>query len=92
MQAIECGLPLVACEGSFMRGRFGSGILNRIGLSELVAKTDAEYAGLAIKLGEDHRYRSQIRERIQASRDSLFNDLTSVRALETFLTKITSGA
>ena len=92
MQAIECGLPLVACEGLFMRGRFGSGILNRMGLSELVAKTDAAYVELAIKLGKDPEYRGQVRERIHASREALFNDLTPVRALETFLTKVTSRA
>ncbi len=31
MQAIECGLPVVAWEGRFMRGRLTSGILKRMG-------------------------------------------------------------
>ena len=33
MQAIECTLPIVTCEGRFQRGKLASGILNRIGLS-----------------------------------------------------------
>jgi predicted O-linked N-acetylglucosamine transferase (SPINDLY family) len=89
MQAIECGLPIVAQEGRFMRGRLGSGILNRMGLPELVAKTDEAYVELAVKLGKDRDYRSHIRERIQASRSVLFNDMTAVRALEEFLTEVT---
>ncbi len=50
MQAIECGLPVVAYRGRFMRGRFGSGILQRMGLGELVAGTDAEYVDLVVRL------------------------------------------
>jgi predicted O-linked N-acetylglucosamine transferase (SPINDLY family) len=92
MQAIECGLPIVAQERRFMRGRLGSGILNRMGLPELVAKTDEEYVELAVRLGKDADYRSHIRERILASRGVLFNDLTPVRALEEFLTKVTRRA
>ena len=92
MQAVECGLPIVAQERRFMRGRFGSGILKRMGLSELVAKTDEEYVELAVKLGKDADYRNHIRERIEASRGVLFNDEIPVRALEEFLMQVTRRA
>ena len=92
MQAIESGLPLVTMEGRFLRGRFGSGILNRLGLSELVAKCDTEYAQLAVKLGNDPAYRSEVRRRIETSREILFDDVAPVKALETCLLDVTHGS
>ena len=92
MQGIECGLPIVAREGRFMRGRLASGILTRLGLSELVAKTNQEYVDLAVKLGQDAGYRERIRTRIEASRHLVFDDIAPVRALETFLIGVTNRA
>jgi predicted O-linked N-acetylglucosamine transferase (SPINDLY family) len=85
MQAIECQTPVVAWDGAFMRGRLASGILRRMGLSELVARTEDEYVRLVVKLARDEGYRLQIRERIAELRGSLFGDLAPVRALEEFL-------
>ena len=50
MQAIECGLPVVALDGKFMRGRLASGILKRLRLPELVAHTAGEYVDIAVAL------------------------------------------
>ena len=85
MQAVECGLPVVTREGRFMRGRFASGILKRIGLQELVAATDEHYVELAVRLAREGGYRDEIRARIAASRDVLYEDAAPVRALEEFL-------
>jgi len=90
MQGIECGVPIVAREGRFMRGRLASGILTRLGLSELVARTDQEYIDLAVKLGQDANFRDRIRKRIETSRHLVFDDLAPVRALETFLLAVAS--
>jgi protein O-GlcNAc transferase len=92
MQGIECGLPIVAREGRFMRGRLASGILTRLGLSELVAKTDQQYVDLAVKLGQDAGYREHIRTRIEASRHLVFGDISPVRALENFLIGVADRA
>jgi predicted O-linked N-acetylglucosamine transferase (SPINDLY family) len=92
MQSIECGLPIVAREGRFMRGRLASGILTRLGLSDLVAKTDQEYVDLAVKLGQDAGYRERVHMRIEASRHLVFDDIAPVRALEKFLIGVTGQA
>lgn len=86
MQAIECGLPIVAREGRFMRGRLASGILKRMGLSDLVAHSDEEYVSMAVKLARDDEYRAHVRSRIDVGRHILFNDTVPIRALEDFLT------
>jgi protein O-GlcNAc transferase len=90
MQAIECGLPIVTLEGRFMRGRFASGVLKRMGLAELVAQTGEQYVELAVKLGQNAEYRRDVRARIVASRDVLFDDVAPIRALEGFLLEVTN--
>jgi predicted O-linked N-acetylglucosamine transferase (SPINDLY family) len=85
MQAVDCGLPVVTREGRFMRGRLGSAILDRMGLSDLVAKTENEYIDLAVKLAGDPHYRNQVRERMGQAHAILYNDIEPVRALENFL-------
>jgi predicted O-linked N-acetylglucosamine transferase (SPINDLY family) len=82
MQAVECGLPLVSREGRFMRGRFGSGILTRLGMSELVAQSDEDYASLAVRVASDAAYRTELRARMASSRHLLYGDLAPIRAIE----------
>ena len=89
MQAIECGLPIVTLDGRYMRGRLGSGILKRMGLTELVAQSEQEYIDLAVKLARDAGYRRHIRDRIAAGRHALFDDPAPIRGLEDFLVKVT---
>jgi protein O-GlcNAc transferase len=85
MQAVECALPLVTCEGEFLRGRLASGILKRIGLDELVAGDGAQYVDLAVRLVEDREYRERLRGRMAAGRSALYLDRAPIRALEAFL-------
>jgi predicted O-linked N-acetylglucosamine transferase (SPINDLY family) len=82
MQAVECGLPIVAHEGRFMRGRFASGILRRMGMEEWIAQSDGQFAQLAALLANDPARRREARARIEAARAALFDDAASVRALE----------
>jgi protein O-GlcNAc transferase len=85
LQAAECGLPIVTRAGRFMRGRLAAGIVERMGLQELVARSDEEYVALAARLSHDRGYAQSVRARIAASSHLLFADLSPVRALEDFL-------
>jgi predicted O-linked N-acetylglucosamine transferase (SPINDLY family) len=87
LQAVECGLPIVTREGRFMRGRLASGILKRMGLTDLVASSEQDYVALAVRLAQDAEYRGHVRNRIAESSHALFGDLAPIRALETFLIK-----
>jgi len=90
MQALECALPVVTMDGRFLRGRFGSGILRRIGLDECVSGSIDDYVARAVELGRNAGARHQTQEKITASRAVLFNDLAPVRALESFLLGVTA--
>ena len=85
MQALECGLPVVGYEGRFMRGRFASGILRHMGLHELVASAEDQYAKLAEKLVRDVAYLQQVRACIAERVPGLFGDLSPLGAFEDFL-------
>jgi protein O-GlcNAc transferase len=85
IQAVECALPIVTREGRFMRGRLAGGILEKLGLKELIAPNEEEYINLAVKLAEDKEYRAVVRARMESARGVLFDDVESVRALERFI-------
>jgi predicted O-linked N-acetylglucosamine transferase (SPINDLY family) len=85
IQAIECGLPVVTREGRFLRGRLASGVLRRMGRTELIAESEQDYVDLAIRLGSDSELRADLRDRIGRSKYALYDDLAPVRALESFL-------
>ena len=85
MQAVDCALPIVTREGSFLRGRLASGILKRMGLSELVATTEEGYISLVVRLVQDAQYNRELRQRMADSRGDLYGDLMPIRALEDFL-------
>jgi protein O-GlcNAc transferase len=92
LQAAERGLPVVTRAGRFMRGRLAAGIAERMGLQELVARSDEDYVALAVRLATEQGYAQSVRSRIAASSGHLFFDAAPVRALETFLAQATRGA
>lgn len=84
MQALECGLPIAAYEGRFLRGRLTSGILRRMGLDELVATDEAGYIEIAVRLATDAAWWGEMRKRIEEGRAALYHDKAPVRGLEKF--------
>lgn len=92
LQAVECGLPVLAHEGRFMRGRLASAIMRRLGLPELVARDDEEFIARAVQLAADGALRAGFAQRIAAARDPLYRDLRPVRALEEALLKASTRA
>jgi len=85
MQAIDCALPIVTVDGEFMRGRFASAILRRIGLDELVSVDDDAYVESAVRLATDTDYRQKIKSILEANRSVLYRDTAPIQALEKYL-------
>ena len=82
IQATEAGLPVLAYEGAFMRGRLASGIMRRMDLPELVAGSEEAFIHTAIRLALDPRRCRELRAEIAKRRGILFHDVEPVRALE----------
>ncbi|MBU3547653.1 glycosyltransferase family 41 protein [Polynucleobacter sp. P1-05-14] len=85
MQALICDLPIVTIEGSRMRGRLASAILNRIGLEDLVCQSNSAYVDLVVELIQNQHLLNSYKEKIAESKTILFDDLEPIRALEDFL-------
>lgn len=85
IQAIGCDLPVVSYDGTFLRGRLGSGILKRIGLTELVAKNSAEYIQLITKLCQDHSFYQRIKDKIIERKSVLYEDVEPIKTFEAFM-------
>ncbi len=92
LQAIECGLPVLAHEGKFMRARLASAIMRRLDLPELVADTDEEFIATAVRFAGDAPARERFMRHIEGRRDLLFGDKAPVRALERCLSEAIADA
>jgi protein O-GlcNAc transferase len=92
MQAVDCALPIVTMEGAFMRGRFASAILKRMGLDELAHGSAQTYVESAVRLASDPAHAGLMREKMVAQRGVLYRDPAPVRALENVLHAWCEGA
>lgn len=84
LDSLSCDLPLVTCEGEWMRSRQSAGILKRLGIIETIAQNREDYIKIAIKLGLDLEWRLAIREKIKQNQWKLYEDKSCVQALESF--------
>jgi protein O-GlcNAc transferase len=85
LQGLECGLPVLAYEGKFMRGRLASAILRKMNMPELVAISQQEFVQKAIELAANPKQLKKLRSVIPKRVKPLFRDNSSVVALENFL-------
>jgi len=88
IQAVECGTPMVAWEGRFMRGRFASSMLRSMEMDDWVADSHEAYAQKVERLCADAALRQQVRAEIAARRTALFADRASVEAFAALLEKL----
>ncbi len=84
LEAIACGLPVVTCPGEFMRSRHTYGVLQMMGMTEMIAQDEAEYVEIAVHLGLDTNWRQDVVQKIYERHSWLYEDRTCVTALEFF--------
>jgi protein O-GlcNAc transferase len=88
LDAIHVGTPIVAWEGTMLRGRQTAAMLTLIGLSESVALNEGEYVNTCVALLRDNDRRAAIREATQARQSILFDDDRPVKAFAEFLENV----
>jgi predicted O-linked N-acetylglucosamine transferase (SPINDLY family) len=88
LQGLECGLPVLAYEGQFMRGRLASGLMRKIDMPELVATSHEDFVQKAIELAADGKRLKKLRSAIPKRVKTLFRDDASVVALEKFFESV----
>jgi protein O-GlcNAc transferase len=87
-EAIACNLPIVTLPGGLMRGRHSSAILTMIGLKETIATDLDEYISLAVRLGQNSKWRQYISDKISKSKHLAYRDRTCIAALEDFFERV----
>jgi predicted O-linked N-acetylglucosamine transferase (SPINDLY family) len=70
-EALWMGVPVITLRGDRHAGRVGASILTRLGLKDMVAGSQDQYAEIGIKLAEDinsiENLRTNLRSRMQSS-------------------------
>ncbi|MEO6975809.1 MAG: tetratricopeptide repeat protein [Gallionella sp.] len=84
-QSVHRGLPVVTLEGQFMRQRLAAGLLRKIGLTDTIAASKAEYVAIAARLAAECRnpiHRAARRKELKATAPQADHDVSVVRAFE----------
>lgn len=90
MKAIERNTPVVAYEGQFMRGRFASAILQRLGLIEMVATSLDQFIQITVRIVQDESHRRSIKRRIKTNKELLYSDIETIHQLGRHLVQVCS--
>jgi protein O-GlcNAc transferase len=88
LDALATGLPVVTLPGEFMRGRQSAGMLDVMGITDLIATDRDDYLRIATRLAADAGWRAEIRIRIDAAQARLFDDPAPIRRLQEFLQEV----
>jgi CRISPR-associated protein Csy1 len=88
LDSLATGLPIVASEGSFMRGRQSAAMLRIVGVPELIAADRRCYVDTALLIAADIGYRNSLKERILAGLTRLFDRSEPIEALMETLSKL----
>jgi predicted O-linked N-acetylglucosamine transferase (SPINDLY family) len=84
-QAAHRGIPIVTLEGEFMRQRLAAGLLRKIGITDTIASSRADYVRIAVKLAEECGnpiVRNARRQRLKNAAPKADNDTSVVRVFE----------
>jgi protein O-GlcNAc transferase len=84
-QAVHRGLPIVTCEGEFLRQRLAAGLLRQIGITDGIAESRDQYVQIAVEWAKECRHAelwSGRREQIRRAAPRADGNLSAVRALE----------
>jgi predicted O-linked N-acetylglucosamine transferase (SPINDLY family) len=85
LQGVECGLPVLAFEGNFLRARLASAIMRELELPELVATSTEDFVKKAVGLTKDPEKLKGLAATMVARRERLYRNTAPVRALERYL-------
>jgi predicted O-linked N-acetylglucosamine transferase (SPINDLY family) len=88
LDALACGLPIVTLPGALMRGRQTAGMLEVIGVADLIAADRDDYLRIACRLAGDAGWRNELRERITRAQSRLFDDSAPIERLQAFLQEV----
>ena len=92
IEAIACRLPVVTLPGKLMRSNHSTAILTRLGVTETIARDQAEYVEIASRLGLDRQWRQKVKRSMEEGAAAFYADDRCVPALEDFFQQAARSA
>jgi predicted O-linked N-acetylglucosamine transferase (SPINDLY family) len=87
-EAFALGVPVVTWPSAFLRGRITLALYKKMNVMDCVVESTSEYVQLAVRLGTEPDFRDEMRNKIVASNDALYEDADAVDELGTFFKKL----
>jgi len=84
MHALGLGVPLVTLPGDFNPGRMAYTFFQKLGITDSVATSPADYVERSIRIATDASLRKSLRSRILERCDLLFSNRDAAVELEAF--------
>jgi protein O-GlcNAc transferase len=88
LDALSVGAPVLAWEGAMARGRQTAAMLRLVDAPELIASNEDDYRASAVALCRDRDLRAELRKRICANLESLFDGQASIDAFSAFVESV----
>jgi predicted O-linked N-acetylglucosamine transferase (SPINDLY family) len=86
-ESFACGVPIVTWPGPFMRGRVTLGCYQQMGVLDCVGNDPQSYIQIALRLANDKTWKKEVKNKISARAQVIFEDMEAVRELERFFEK-----
>ena len=83
-QSMAIGTPVVTLPAKYMRGRGMLAVYKKMGILDCIVSSVDEYVDLVCRIGEDENFRDQLRLKILSKSHLVFEDINTVREMETF--------
>ncbi|HET6326354.1 MAG TPA: tetratricopeptide repeat protein [Planctomycetaceae bacterium] len=91
MHALALASPLVTLPGKFNRGRVAYALLQKLGISELIATSPIDYVERAIRIAQDPSLRKSLCTKILERCGVLFSNPAPAAQLEAFFVEAVRG-
>ncbi|MGO9988417.1 MAG: tetratricopeptide repeat protein [Steroidobacteraceae bacterium] len=84
LESFAVGTPVVTLPTQLQRGRHTQAMYRKMGILDGIASNPEHYVDIAVRLGTDRAYARDVRERILARNDALFEDPRVIEEFERF--------
>jgi predicted O-linked N-acetylglucosamine transferase (SPINDLY family) len=78
LEAFALNKVVVTHASDMINGRFTTGFYKKMNMNHLINNNKSEYTKLAIKLGNDVKYRKTLEKKIKENNSILFNDVENI--------------
>jgi predicted O-linked N-acetylglucosamine transferase (SPINDLY family) len=84
LESFAVGTPVVTLPTGLQRGRHTQAMYRKMGIPDCIAGSKDDYVDIAVRLGTDRAYAREIRARILARNEALFEDPRVIQEFERF--------